>query len=183
MGNFIHKTTAWKCRIHQSVLRECARLLSEHGYFRKSSIVDKLHLEGVEQAIRWDYIVDFLEDKDGEFAMTICPVPERFFKDRIYLKQGDFADTEPSFEPSFAVHRYSAGGHGKKTTGYVRGSFSGGRFLLYRVERLADQINGTKKALKDRVERGRRDPSIEPEVAADMRKRLPFSHAKRSNIT
>lgn len=157
MRSYIQKATAWKNKVYQEVLRECGDRIAKSGYFRKDAVIQKLGYDGMEDVLNWSFIVDWLSDTNGAYGVMTVPVAERFFKEKVYARS-------PTATGPIAIGRYIATGNGKKTVGYVRASFQGGEFLLWRAQHMLAQHNGKKEALKAIVTRANSDPAISPTV-------------------
>ena len=139
---FIKTVTARKCAIHKMILEESGRRLVEDGYFNKAAVIDHLGLGAVEQSIRWDYIVQFISEENGDYAIELVPLAQRFFSDPKRVRDATQVTS---------LGRYIAGGHGKKTAGYASVTFEGGRLAVIRAQRYKSLSNGTSKALNEYI--------------------------------
>lgn len=162
MRGYIQRTTAWRNRLYQEVLQECGTRVTARGYFRKDAVIQHLGYVGMEEALNWGFIIDWLSDTKGVYGVMTVPVAERFFKDRVYERATD-SDGRPTAGP-IAIGRYVASGNGKKTVGFVRANYQGGEFLLWRAQNMEAQLNGKTNAIRAVVRRAANDPAIPPAV-------------------
>ena len=103
MSKWLRKDRARSCPIHTAVLTQAATRLAEDGVFAKDDVLDDLNFSAVTDAIRWDYIRDFLEEEQG---CDLVPLSMAYFQRH--------ARKEELVNPA----KYIAAGHGKKTHGY-----------------------------------------------------------------
>ena len=104
MSKFLRREAAVKCKIHTDVKEAAVQKLRLHGVFEKEEILDELRYKAVTDAIRWDYIREFIQEEQG---CELVPLASTYFKR--HSRAQEIAN------PS----RFIAGGHGKKTAGYA----------------------------------------------------------------
>lgn len=104
MSKFLRREAAVKCKIHQEVKKAAIEKLGLHGVFEKDEVLDELQYKAVTDAIRWDYIREFIQEEQG---CELVPLASTYFKR--HSRAQEIAN------PS----RFIAGGHGKKTAGYA----------------------------------------------------------------
>jgi hypothetical protein len=85
------------------VLDTARRHLKGTGCFSKEEVITETNMAGVENAIRWDYIREFLSTELG----PLVPVVSRFFK------------TRPGYSHALNPEKFVAQGYGKKTAGFA----------------------------------------------------------------
>jgi hypothetical protein len=136
------KRNVRNCPIHKAVLEACGKRLVEFGYFNKADILEDLSFSAIEDSLRWDWIAEFLSEKNGDYAIELVPLAQRFFKDPKRKRDA----TEIT-----SLGRYLAGGHGKRTAGYASIDFEGGRFAVVRADRFKSLSNGQSAAFSNYV--------------------------------
>lgn len=111
---YLRKADAIKCPVHQAILQQACDELHEHGYFNKQEVVESLSFGAVSEAIRWDYISEFIRD---ELDQDLVPLAQAFWtgtKEQQAMRQKVTPESRKQ-NPS----AYVAGiGHGKRTAGY-----------------------------------------------------------------
>lgn len=141
---------------YQKVLDQCAKeLATNKSAFHCERVISATGLQAWGGSIRWDYIIEFLEEPPYNFSLLA--VSETFFKEKCWLKQASEAT------PTLAG-RHTATGHGKRTAGYTLARLHGGRLLLYRVEIGAKNAKGRVEAIRDRVKKNITDTAIDQQV-------------------
>ena len=151
MPKFFKKVTAERCPIHQAILDECAKRLADVGYFNKQAVLDSLNFQTVSEIIRWDYLADFLSDKDGRYGVELVPLAQKFFSSTRTERMRDAKEYDGKGKP-MNLGPYIAGGHSKKTAGYASITFEGGSLAVKRAQRFASQRNGVGKALDNYID-------------------------------
>lgn len=134
MSKYLRKEKARGSPIYMSILDKCADELALHGVFRKDKVLDELALDTVSDAIRWDYIREFLEDEQG---CEMVPLAEAYFK-----RHG-------SNEERINPQKFIAMGHGKKTAGYASVSHENDHLFIARIEHKRMMSNGVGKAFEE----------------------------------
>ena len=133
--------------LYNEVLVACETALLNSGQFHKREIMKGCHNEAFTEVIRWDWVVKKIEAghrmPGGE--VHLIPVAESFFKAKsskekaaMLLDESDPAYTKDSSFPG----KFVAQGYGKRTAGWVLGTFAGGRFALYKVKVSLNQVKG-----------------------------------------
>lgn len=156
MPKFIKKVTAQRCPVHQAILEQCGKKLVEKGYFSKAEIIEETKMQAVENAIRWDYIVDFLGDPDGGHGFQVLPLAQKFFSSTRAERARAAGEVDSTGRP-VNFGQYLAGGHTRKTAGYARLSLDGGLFALKRAQNYKGMSNGIGKAWSAYVEKCRQE--------------------------
>lgn len=135
-NKFLRRERARCCPIHTAVLSEAADRLAHSGVFSKDEIVTALRYEVIEDAIRWDYIREFLE---SDHDCTLVPLAGAYFK-RHRLAE-EFANTA----------RFIAMGHGKKTAGYAAVTPENSHLVVCRIGQRRELVRGAHTAYKNFV--------------------------------
>lgn len=131
---FLRRETAKKCPIHKAVLQKARdHLVEKGGWFSKEEIIEELLFGAIEDAIRWDYIADFIREEDG---VELIPMAERFFK----RSKSEYRINSPE--------KFMAMGHGKKTAGYALLSVDGGVYALKSLKVKRTLSNGVGAAFQ-----------------------------------
>jgi hypothetical protein len=168
MPSFIKKITAQKCPVHQAILELCGRKLVEKGYFSKAEVLDETKMHAMAEAVRWDYITDFLRDPELGHGIEILPVAQKFFSSTKAERARAAGETDSGGRP-VNFGQYLAGGHGKKTAGYARVSLDGGLLALKRAQNYRGLRNGVGAAFDAFREAVMKDPEL---LRADVRDAL-----------
>jgi len=132
-----------KCEIHEKVLAYCIDDLTKSAAFNKEKVLVALKLEGVANAIYWDYIRRRIEtggiaDEQGhKVKVSLLPVSTAVFKRKR--------------TPHMSLNHMLAG-PGGKCAGYALASINGGQIALASVGLRVSQVNGAAKATRDRAE-------------------------------
>jgi len=159
---------------HQAVLQACIAELNAHSCFSKDEIIAGLRYHAIAPAIRWDYVVEWLEDRHiAGCGFTLVAVSGRFFAEKVWSKSvfsGLDKSGNPTSDADVLAGRYTATGHGKKTAGYCLAKLHGGLLLLYRVKVDIAKRNGIDDAMKGRVTQTIGDPAINPVVRQQISK-------------
>lgn len=137
MSKYLRKEKARACPVHMAVLDECARQLNLHGVFEKSDVLETLNLSAMVDAVRWDYVRDFLE---GELGCEMVPLAAAYFKRH--------SKNEERVNPQ----KFIALGHGKKTTGYATVTHENDHLFVCRLETKRAMANGVGKAFEAYLE-------------------------------
>jgi len=139
MSKFLRKEAARKCLIHKAVRIEAALRLEQLGAFEKSAVLEALGFDAVADAIRWDYIRDFLQEDEG---CELVPVVSLFFK-------SPTAKERKKSPLDLMPERYIAMGFGKKTAGFASVSQdANAKLVLQRIKQRERVRNGTSEAFE-----------------------------------
>lgn len=131
---YIQRKTALICPIHTAVKERASELLEQRGFFEKDEVIKALNFGTVSDAIRWDYIAEFLADEQG---IELVPMAQRFFDTSKKVLRTKSVDILA------APSKFIAMGHGKKTMGYASVETHGGIFAV--------RVLTQRKALKNGV--------------------------------
>ncbi|MGB1066181.1 MAG: hypothetical protein ACPGZR_09310 [Paracoccaceae bacterium] len=134
MSKHLRREAARSCPIHQTIMETAADQLSLHGVFEKDAILDQLNLKAMSDAIRWDYIRDFLQQ---EQKCELVPLAS------VYFKRHQMHDEIAN--PS----RYIAGGHGKKTAGYAAITSNNDHLVVAKIKIKHAISNGVGEAFRN----------------------------------
>jgi hypothetical protein len=115
-------------------MEAAADQLCLHGVFEKDAILDQLNLKAMSDAIRWDYIRDFLQEEQG---CELVPLASVYFKR--HQRHDEIAN------PS----RYIAGGHGKKTAGYAAITSNNDHLVVAKIKIRHAISNGVGEAFRN----------------------------------
>lgn len=138
MNKFLRREAAFRCPVHQGIMAEAIKQLGLHGCFSKEKVLDSTSFSAMSDAIRWDYIREFIESETG---ICLTPVSEAFFN----KKQHEESVTKSAFE------RLIATGYGKKTAGYANATMYEGRVAIQALRQRYSQALGAVSA----AEKGR----------------------------
>jgi hypothetical protein len=134
MSKHLRREAARACPIHQTIMETAADQLCLHGVFEKDAILDQLNLKAMSDAIRWDYIRDFLQEEQG---CELVPLASAYFKR--HQRHDEIAN------PS----RYIAGGHGKKTAGYAAITSNNDHLVVAKIKIKHAISNGVGEAFRN----------------------------------
>jgi hypothetical protein len=128
--------------LHQKVLNDCIGKLMIDGCFRKEEVMADVHDSFLIDSVRWDWIVKkLIDDKSWPGgSINLIPVAESFFKAKAAEKRAMQITDDP-----LLVGTYMAHGYGKRTAGWVMGTFAEGRFALWKADMAQKNIAGRKK--------------------------------------
>lgn len=138
MSKYLRKDKARGCPVHMAILDECGRQLSLHGVFEKDAVLENLNLSAMTDAVRWDYIRNFLEE---ELGCEMVPLASVYFKRH-----------KPE-EERVNPQRFIATGHGKKTAGFATVTHENDHLYISRIESKKSMANGVGKAFEAFVQR------------------------------
>ena len=133
MSKWLRRGKAKACPIHMAVSDEASKQLQLHGVFEKASILDDLNLSAVSDAIRWDYIREFLQDEQG---CELVPLAASYFKRH---KRG-----EEQVNPA----KFIALGYGKKTMGFAAVMPENDHLVVARIKSRKAMANGVGAAFQ-----------------------------------
>lgn len=133
---FLRREKARQCPVHTAVLAEAIDRLTKFGVFSKIEVLDVLNFEAIEDAIRWDYIRDFVQEEQGA---QLVPLAEAYFKR--HKKAEEHADPA----------KFIAQGHGKKTYGYASVRPDTDHLVIRRIEQRRANANGVEKCFRQYV--------------------------------
>ena len=131
MSRFLRKEKARVCPIHNAVYDAAAARLGHDGVFSKEEIIEALRFDAVADAIRWDYIREFLEHDQG---CSLTPLAAAYFKR--HKREAEILNTS----------RYIAVGHGKKTAGYAAVTPANDHLVVAQVIIRKRMLNGAGEA-------------------------------------
>ena len=138
-AKYLLRRKAEACPIHKAVMGEASKQLEEMGAFSKESVIETLRFQAIEDAIRWDYIRDFLEEVEG---CELVPVVSLFFK-------GEHTKQRKAAPIDLKPEKYLASGHGKKTAGYASVKMDAhAKLVLTRISQRKSVANGVGKAFE-----------------------------------
>lgn len=130
MTAYVRREKARVCPVHQVILSRAMEELEEYGYFAKSDVIEACGMEAVSEAIRWDYILEFLKD-DGK--LELVPLAEGFWH---------MTPEQRKHRPEQAL----AIGHAKKAVGYGLVELDGGALAVRQLEFRRSCANGHVKS-------------------------------------
>jgi hypothetical protein len=124
-------------QLYVDVLKACEESLDLFSQFNKRAIMRFLNNEAFTDTIRWDWIVRKIEEghQMPSGKVQLIAVAESFFKAK--AKDKAAMGTDASFPGN-----YIATGYGKRTAGWVLATYADGRFALYKVKQVANNITG-----------------------------------------
>jgi len=137
VSKYLRKEKARACPVHMAIMDECAKQLNLHGVFEKSEILSNLSLDAMVDAVRWDYVREFLED---ELGCEMVPLASAYFK------------RHKKSEEQVNPQKFIAMGHGKKTTGYATVTQGNDHLFVCRVEAKRAMANGVGRAFEAYLE-------------------------------
>jgi len=137
MGDYIRKSTAKKCPVHQAIFDEASTQLAAFGVFQKERVLKTTSLLAMAHSIRWDYIRDFIEE---EQACELVPLAARYFKHH--------SVEEEHVNPG----AFLAGGNGRNTAGYAAVVPHNDHLVVHKIARKRNIANGVGKAFKSYLE-------------------------------
>ena len=130
-AKYLRRETAIECPVHTMVKEAAAGLLELHGSFEKKDVLERCSMMAMSEAIRWDYIREFLQDEQG---CELVPLASVYFKRHKYQEEL----TDPQ--------RFLAQGHGKKTAGYAAVTMENDHLIVRRLQQRKAMANGAGKA-------------------------------------
>lgn len=133
MSKYLRREKARECPIHMMVTDEAAKHLELHGVFEKQSILDDLNLAAMTDAIRWDYVREFLEEEQG---CELVPLAASYFK------------RHKKEEERVNPQRFIALGHGKKTMGFAAVVPEHDHLVVARLQHRKSMANGVGEAFR-----------------------------------
>jgi len=141
---WLRKEKARLCPIHQAVLEATLDELHSHGYFHKQEVLEQLSFEAVAEAIRWDYISEFIRD---DLSEEIVPLAQAFWT-------GTKADKAAKRKITPELRKknpgaYLAMGHGKRTAGYALVSVDDHRLAVKHLAFKRSLANGVGTSFRD----------------------------------
>ena len=141
---WLRKTKARVCPIHQAVLQSACDELHKHGYFSKDEVLEGLGFGAVAEAIRWDYIAEFIRDEEDE---EIVPLAQAFWT-------GTKADKAAKRQITPELRKknpgaYLAMGHGKRTAGYALVSVDDHRLAVKHLAFKRSLANGVGTSFRE----------------------------------
>ena len=123
-----------ECEIHMKLKREAEEWLDAFGFFEVEEVIEKTGFKLVSPAVRWDYIVRWIEEGQPYF---LIPVAASFFpktrKEKAFKREN---------EPTAVPEKYIATGYGKRTAGYVAGNRDNEHFVRYQIKTNANRGKG-----------------------------------------
>lgn len=127
---YTRKLAARQCEIHSKIYYMAFDFLCDQDFYSEDKIVEKLELKIFQNAIRWDYIGEFLKEDMGE---DLIPIVASFFKE--IEKDKEKAIIQFNKDPG----KYIAVGNGKKTKGYARICSKTGALAEHRMNHKKEQ--------------------------------------------
>jgi len=122
------------CPHHIKIKDECEQWLSSFGHFEKEEVIEQTGSKYIASAIRWDYIVHWIEEDKKYF---LIPVAGSYFpkkRSEIKFKRENDEHKVPE--------KYIATGHGKRTAGFVAGNTENGHFVRYVIKTKFSNVYG-----------------------------------------
>lgn len=142
---YMKRETAKGCPVHQAVMDTASDELAQHGYFSKVDVLDSLSFGAMEDAIRWDYLREFLE---ADYGIELIPLSKKFFNGEMVRLPGNSNRTRVHYDPVKDPEKCIAMGNGKKTYGYASVEVAGGALAIKTFERKKGMANGVGEAFK-----------------------------------
>ena len=141
---WLRKEKARLCPIHQAVLQTTLDELHTHGYFHKQEVLEQLSFDAVAEAIRWDYISEFIRD---DLSEEIVPLAQAFWT-------GTKADKAAKRKITPELRKknpgaYLAMGHGKRTAGYALVSVDDHRLAVKHLSFKRNLANGVGTSFRE----------------------------------
>lgn len=133
MSKWLRRDKAKECPIHMMVMEEAARQLSLHGVFEKEAVLDDMNLSAMSDAIRWDYIREFLEEEQG---CEMVPLASAYFKRH--------KKNEEHVNPI----KFIAQGYGKKTVGFAAVLPENDHLVVAKIDCKKRMANGVGEAFQ-----------------------------------
>lgn len=131
---YLQRKKARSCPVHLMVIERASEMLKQHGCFEKDSVVEELNYGAISDAIRWDYVREFLE---ADYGIELIPLSERFFT------------RHKKAEERVQPEKYLAMGNGKKTKGYALVEYDGGHLAIRLLEHKKALLNGVGTKYRD----------------------------------
>ncbi len=160
MSKWLRRESARECPVHKLIMEMAIERLSNHGSFCKDEILTSCNMQAMSDAIRWDYVREFIVEG---LECDVMPVAASYFK------------RHPKMDELKSPERYLALGHGKKTAGYIAVTPENDHLVVCRVDQRVKQTNGVTSAFKSwitAVEKVRGAP-----VLTSTQKALPNDQA------
>jgi protein involved in sex pheromone biosynthesis len=137
MSKFLRREKARGCPVHQVVLETAGAMLELHGVFSKEEVLEDTKMAAMGDAIRWDYVIEWLRDEQG---VELVPVREAFFK----RHSRERLERMPE--------KFLAAGHGVRTAGWASVSHGpNAPLVVKRLEQRKAMANGTGKKFHEFV--------------------------------
>jgi hypothetical protein len=130
-SSYLRRLAALRCPIHQGIKNEASNLLAHSGCFSKEEVLKALNFEAVSDAIRWDYIREFIQDDQG---CELVPLAASYFT------------RHPKVEEHVNPAKFLAQGHGKKTAGYAAVTGANDHLVVARISFRRAQKDGAQTA-------------------------------------
>jgi hypothetical protein len=130
-GNYLRRMAALRCPIHQAIKDEASRRLAHSGVYSKEEVLEALSFEAIGDAIRWDYVREFIQEDQG---CELMPLAQSYFT------------RHPKAEEHVNPAKFLAQGHGKKTAGYAAVTGANDHLVVARISFRRAQKNGVQTA-------------------------------------
>src|SRR6478736_782533 len=130
-STYIQRKTALACPVHMAIKQAAVERLTDKGVFSKEKVLEETNMLAMAEAIRWDYVREFIEEEHG---CELMPLAASYFKR--HQKEDEHIKPE----------KYLAQGHGKKTAGYAAVTNANDHLVICRIKYRAAVANGTVKA-------------------------------------
>jgi len=134
---WLRKEAAKACPIHNAVYNAALVELVEYGMFSKDDVIASLRFEAVADAIRWDYIREFIQE---EQKAELIPLAAAFFTR--HQKQ------EEHVNPG----KFLAQGYSKKTHGFAAVTKENDHLVIKRLEQRKAISNGVAASFQSYLE-------------------------------
>lgn len=135
---YLRKEAARQCPIHTAVYENAVDSLVMFGVFCKEDIINSLNFGAVADAIRWDYIREFIEE---EQKCDLVPLAQTYFNR--HKRQ------EEKVNPA----RFIAMGFGKKTAGFAAVTPANDHLVIERIKQRKAISNGVSESFKEYLDR------------------------------
>jgi hypothetical protein len=134
---WLRKEAARACPIHTAVYNAALVELVEYGVFNKQDVIDTLNFTAVADAIRWDYIRDFIVEDQG---VELIPLAMAYWTR--HQRQEEYVNPE----------KFLAQGYGKKTHGFAAVLKQNDHLVIKRLEQRKALSNGVAKSFQTYLE-------------------------------
>lgn len=131
MSKWLRRDAAKACPVHMAVTDEAAKKLELHGVYEKDEVLRELNLSAMVDAIRWDYIREFLQDEQG---CELVPLSAAYFK------------RHKTSEELVNPQKFIATGYGKKTCGFAAVIPENDHLVVARIKTRRAMANGAGRA-------------------------------------
>ena len=138
MLKYLRKEGARQCPIHTAVYEAAVDSLVMFGVFSKEDVINSLNFGAVADAIRWDYIREFIEE---EQKCDLVPLAQTYF------------NRHKKAEEAVNPGRFIAMGFGKKTFGFAAVTPQNDHLVIERIRQRKAISNGVSQSFKEYLDR------------------------------